>query len=59
MAMQKQLSRIFRKKRFRACLPNTFVSLRKQFSQSPEDINFPCQQQNFRKLTLYADNRRR
>ena len=39
MAMQKQLSRIFRKVRFRACLPNTFVSLRKQFSQSPEDIN--------------------
>ena len=39
MAMQKQPSRISSKVRFRACLPDSTFSLRKQVSQSPEDIN--------------------
>ena len=40
MALQKQPSIIFRKVRFRACLPDTTVSRGKQVSQSPEDINW-------------------
>ena len=37
--MQKQPSRTSSKVRFRACLPDSTFSLRKQVSQSPEDIN--------------------
>ena len=39
MAIQQQTSRNFGKVCFRACLPDTTVTLRKQVFESPEDIN--------------------
>ena len=40
MTVHKQPSRIYRKARFRACFPDTTVSLRKKVSQFLEDINW-------------------
>ena len=38
--VQKEPSRLFRKARLRACLPDTITSPRKQVSHSTEDINW-------------------